>query len=179
MVRNRVFTKRKVMLGRCVQDGLWYDCRMDTVSVIQEAKMPADLEFRRKLFMGYGIALALLIVLPWQLGPLLWQGFIHSGPRNILFIAETVSVIFLLGFIWPSLYLMAVGRLVLSEGRYPHSRMKVIFNTTIHRGKRAESMGRRLRLLGKVCIIAVVLGAGATHFIFYKFKNDPAFFLKK
>ena len=151
---------------------------MDLIPDTQETKMAADPEFRRKLFMGYGIALALLIILPWQLGPLLWQGFIHSSARNILFVAETVSVIFLLGFIWPSLYLMAVGRSVLSEGRYPHSRMKVIFNTTIQRGKRAESMGRRLRLLGKVCIVAVLLGTGATHFIFYKFKNDPEFFLK-
>jgi len=152
---------------------------MDLIPDTQETKMTMDPEFRRKVLMGYAISLALLIVLPWQLGPLLWQGFMHSSPRNTLFIAETVSLIFLMSFIWPSLYLMSVGRLVLSEGRYPHSGMKVIFDTTIQRGKRAESTGRRLRLLGKVCIVAVLLGASATHFIFYKFKNDRAFFLKR
>ena len=138
-----------------------------------------DPVFRRRLFTVYAISLALLILVPWKLGPPAWSAFIGSSPGNILRLGEAVSILFLLAFIAPSLYLIVQGRRILGEGRYPHSRMKVIFDTPLRRGPVAAAMGRRLRGLGFACIAAVLLGSAATHFIFHKFKTDPGFFLRR
>ncbi len=138
----------------------------------------ADLQFRHRLFLTYGIALIMMVLLPWKMGPDVVLLFHQASNTTKLWVAEWTSILVLLAFIPPSLYLIHHGKKTLAEGRYPHSSMKVIYDTRIQRGIKAQYRGRSLSILGGVCIGMVVLGIGATHFIFYKFIHDPQFFTR-
>ena len=137
----------------------------------------ADPVYRWKLFAAYGVILAVgALVIPWA-----WHAFVRyllvSNPRHTLVAAETAGIGFLLLFIAPAVYVVLIGRRTLSERRWPPKGMKVIYDTRIQDGEWAVARGRRLVWLGAVCIFAVLLGSAATHFIFFKFKTDPMFFL--
>jgi len=136
----------------------------------------ADLKFRKRLFAGYAIALALMVALPWQFGGDLWSLFLSARNATKLMVAETVGISVMLAFIPTSMLLIRHGRRILREGRYPHSGMKVIYDTPIRHGGAATFRGHLFSALGVACITLVVLGSAATYFIFHMFRTDPMFF---
>lgn len=138
----------------------------------------ADPVYRRKLFLIYALTLAMLVVLPLLFGPSVKQYVMTLYGRPFLLVLESAGVGFLLLFIPPSLYLIHTGHRVLKEGRMPHSRMRALYDTPILRGRQATLRGKSMLWLGRFCLVAVILGSLATHFIFYKFKTDPSFFLR-
>ena len=141
--------------------------------------LKADIRFRNRLFTGYAIAVAMLILIPWQFGGDLWGLFLAARNSTKLFVAETVGIGMLLAFIPPALFLIRHGRRTLREGKYPHSGMKVIYDTRVESGRKARTRGHLFSILGVACVTLVLLGSAATHFIFYKFKTDPQFFQRR
>jgi hypothetical protein len=137
----------------------------------------ADSAYRRRLFTVY----ALILVTVYFGVPIVWRYFINylmmANGTDTLRAAESAGIGFMLFFIGPALYLIAVGRRAASEERWPHTGMKVIYDTVIQQGPEAVARGRRLIWLGVVCIFIVLGGSAVTHFIFYKFKTDPFSFL--
>ncbi len=140
--------------------------------------MRADPLYRRKLFLTYFLTIVILVSIPLLFGPDAKNYIMSLRGRPFLVALESLGVGFLLFFIPPSLYLIHTGSRILKEGRMPHSRMRALYDTPILRGKKAILRGKSLLWLGRFCVLAVILGSLATHFIFYKFKTDPGFFLR-
>jgi hypothetical protein len=141
--------------------------------------LKADRAFRARLFLGYGLSLAALAALVPAVSWAFARYMAGAQVPQKLLAAEAAGSGFMLLFILPSVYLVATGRRVVREGRWPHSGMKVIHDTEVQRGAKAVARGRRLIWLGATCIFLVVCGSLATRFIFYKFKTDPLFFAPK
>jgi hypothetical protein len=99
-------------------------------------------------------------------------------PSRVLWVTETLGIGFLLFFIVPAVFLIVTGRRIVLEKRIPHTRMRTLFDTPIVRGPQATLRGYALICLGGFCIAAVLMGGAATHFLFYKFRTDPMFFLR-
>lgn len=138
-----------------------------------------DKAYRVRLFTAYAaVLLASLTLVPWTFHSFI-RYFTRAAVPQKLIAAEAAGIGFLLLFILPSVYLIATGRRAIREGRWPHSGMKVIYDTAVQRGPKAVARGRSLIWLGATCIFLVVAGSSATHFIFYKFKTDPFFFVRK
>jgi len=145
---------------------------------LEEDWVRADPKYRRNLFLGYALFLAGIIAVPWVAHPLLQNLFQFGTPVKILWVLETLALAFLSLFSFPAIYLIRTGLTILRENRMPHSRMRTLYDTPILRGKAARRRGHALISLGWVCLIAILLGGSATHFIFYKFKTDPQYFVR-
>lgn len=149
---------------------------------MQTDLLPADPAYRRKLFAGYGLALALgsalFLAFPTLLAPLLLSWLRGHEPQVQILLADSLAITFLFGFLPPCLYIIKTGRRSLSEGQYPHSGMRMIFDTPIQRGPTAMRRGKSLVRLGWFGIFSIITGSAAVHFICYKFLTDPFFFIR-
>jgi hypothetical protein len=140
--------------------------------------LPADPKYRRRLFLGYALGLLAVVAVPLLFGPLLVEWIRLQEPRVQVLLADSIAITFLLGFLPPSLYIIRTGRRAVAENQYPHSGMRMIFDTPVHRGVAALRRGKTLVRLGMTGVVAIVLGSLAVHFICYKFLTDPFFFIR-
>lgn len=149
---------------------------------MQPEMLPADPVYRRKLFGGYALGLvlgvALFLLFPTLLAPAALAWLRGHEPVVQVLLADSLAITFLFGFLPPCLFIIKTGRRTLAEAQYPHSGMRMIFDTRLQRGEVALKRGKGLVRLGITGIVAIVAGSAAVHFICYKFLTDPFFFLR-
>lgn len=87
-------------------------------------------------------------------------------------IERTVHVVLLL-FIPAAIYLIIVGRKVCRSGAMPYPGMKVIHDTLVVTGRRAQMRGWSMIVLGGVMIVMVLASSIITHRIILRMKQHP------
>jgi hypothetical protein len=133
----------------------------------------ADKAYRLKLFLAY---LLLIIVGYLAIRFLLPAGllaFRNLEVHSYFNVAEIASIVFLIAFVAPALYLIRIGRKIVLHKMAPFPGMKVIRDTAILRGEKAIARGRQLIILGYISISAAVVGSGLIHLVFIKIKATP------
>ncbi|HUI92435.1 MAG TPA: hypothetical protein VLX68_09340 [Chitinivibrionales bacterium] len=130
-----------------------------------------DKQYRKKLFTAYllGIAvISLTVGLGW--GPLMhFMKTAYFAP--LMNVSEALVMFVLFCVIGPSIFLIFIGRRIMTSRRMPYPGQKVIHDTVVITGKKAVMRGRMLFILGISAIIISIAGAARSHYIFEKMRH--------
>lgn len=137
--------------------------------------MKADPVYRKRLFIGYGLALVLLAALIIFVLPPVLKYLNSCAIPKFLNLTEIIVLVFLLAFIAPALFLIQIGRKILRYKQVPYPGMKVIHDTKIVVGKKAAFWGNLLVILGLFSIILALAGCISSHYFFEKFRHFSPF----
>ncbi len=133
----------------------------------------ADPQYRRRILTAYLIGIAVLFVFFRYAFPQMISAFRRLDLHTSFIIGEIISIVFLLLFIFPSLYLINVGNNIRKHGQVPYSGMKVLRDTKIRTGKRAAFQANVLVWLGHTAIVLAIAGSIAMHFLFAEVWHSP------
>lgn len=133
--------------------------------------MPADPRYRRRLFLWYGIAAAMLLVVGFFGIPFLQAHFRSVPFFTMLWQAEILALGIISASIPAAFYLLRLGAKTLSAERYPFEGMRVIRDTRIVQGPSARRIGITFRIMGIISIGFTILGLIFTHVAFEMIRN--------
>jgi hypothetical protein len=135
--------------------------------------LKADKKYRARLFAAYlVVAIAVFAAIRWGV-PWFREYLQNVSIHKAFRILETVTIVFLLSFIGPAVYLIRFGRKIIRHQCVPFPGMKVIRDTPVKRGQKAISVGKVLVVLGIASIAFAVAGSAATHLLLKKIKSTP------
>ncbi|NLD93928.1 MAG: hypothetical protein GX639_14825 [Fibrobacter sp.] len=142
---------------------------------IEKEIIKADRNYRRKLFSGYLIVI-ILGILAWNfICPPLLNILDNLPNKERVEVKEIIAHLFLFSFIPVAIYLIAIGRKICKYNAMPYPGMKVIRDTVVVTGKKANFRGKTLIILGIVVIILLITSMIATHSIILRFKHSKFF----
>lgn len=142
---------------------------------MQNEIVKTDRQYRKRLFIAYGIVLAVLACFITIVLPIIISEIKSLPVRSVFAIMETGAIVFLLLFIGPAFYIIHIGRTIIKHRCVPYPGMKVIRDTLVISGERAIKRGRMLVILGIISVTMAILGSWSTYYFFTKFRNDPLF----
>lgn len=133
----------------------------------------ADPGYRRGVLTLYaGLVAAGFVAIKYLL-PLLRLHYAGLAMMDLLVGLRTLFVVILASFMPAAAYVVHVGRKTLVYECYPYPGRKVMFDTEVVRGTKAQRRGRALVTLGTVCLILTALSMIYTYVRITGWINSP------
>jgi hypothetical protein len=121
----------------------------------------ADKRYRNTLFLVYIVLLSAGFVFFYVIFPQLIKNSHSLDSSQYYTTAQLLIIGFILAFIAPASYLIAIGKKIKKHTQFPFPGMKVIKDTKVITGKKAIALAKMLIYLGYfACFISI---AGSIH----------------
>ena len=132
--------------------------------MIEGEIVKTDTAYRAKLFVGYGILIAVIFLCAKFGLPALLTYFHRFEYQRFLTILDLLLITFTLSFAGPSAYVIYIGKKIVGFASLPYPGMKVIRDTKVITGQKAIFQGKLLIWLGYVAIALAVASSIITHY---------------
>ena len=142
----------------------------DALEVIKIIK--ADKKYRKSIMVLYFAILTGCTVFTLLVLPALVYKFKHLPLQSSFIIGEIVIITFLLLFIVPSIYLIAIGKKTKMHTQFPYPGMKVMRDTPLITGKKAIGRANKLIYFGYCASVLSIVSSIHVHFIFLRITHS-------
>ena len=140
---------------------------------MEKIVVKTDRRYRRNLFTAYIILIVIGVILA-RWGIPAFRAYLDRLPiKARVETIETTLLVILALFIPAAIYLIVIGRKVCAFDAMPYPGMKVIHDTVVVTGKRAQLRGWSMVVLGVIMILMVIASGIATHTILLRMKHSP------